>query len=447
MSYGLQIVTGRTGTPHITSYQMQSLYRGLFGDFALLQVGERFEAEKRSKNLVWIKDGVMLFQGVYAIIPYGEVATVNIENVEPGYKRIDVICVQYYKDISDDTEQANIVVVKGTASTNPVAPDVTDGDRWYQDDLIQVPLYNVLVELDDITIIPYERMTKEYPSLNDLSKPNVTKDYVDKMILDLKRESAKASNNKFNESAIPSQYVNKLYVYGNPESMYPVNEVGRYINIFPSGRTTADYHWDGQETRSNWVINDYKIYGKDESTNIIYDKLFAAKCINPADTRLACYVVLSAHKDVEIIANPNYASSPWNSIIRNASGSVAEDRSKMYMMMWDAVVTPPRPREFEEISMQERFTGNLIADNYFKNYQYYNCQVTGMPLFVINSNSQSEFDKINRYIKENDYSGAVNASELGQYHKDSIVAIDVISGNWYNIVNDTWVKQGTLDWR
>lgn len=165
---GLRIVTGRTGTPHVTSYQMQSLYRGLFGDFALLQVGERFEAEKRSKNLVWIKDGVMLFQGVYAIIPYGEVATVNIENVEPGYKRIDVICVQYYKDISDDTEQANIVVVKGTASTNPVAPDVTDGDRWYQDDLIQVPLYDVLVELDDITITPRAIMDNPYPTIAEV---------------------------------------------------------------------------------------------------------------------------------------------------------------------------------------------------------------------------------------------------------------------------------------
>lgn len=165
---GLRIVTGRTGTPHVTSYQMQSLYRGLFGDFALLQVGECFEAEKRSKNLVWIKDGVMLFQGVYAIIPYGEVATVNIENVVPGYKRIDVICVQYYKDISDDTEQASIVVVKGTASTNPVAPDVTDGDRWYQDDLIQVPLYDVLVELDDITITPRAIMDNPYPTIAEV---------------------------------------------------------------------------------------------------------------------------------------------------------------------------------------------------------------------------------------------------------------------------------------
>lgn len=166
---GLQIVTGRTGTPHVTSYQMQSLYRGLFGDFALLDVGECFSAEKKSKNLVQIHDGVMLFQGVYAIIAFGEVADAVIENVPAGYSRIDTICIQYSKDTSTDIESASIVVVKGeTTSGTPVPPTITDGDRWEKDNLIQVPMYDVLVGINDIVITPRAIMNNRYPTIKEV---------------------------------------------------------------------------------------------------------------------------------------------------------------------------------------------------------------------------------------------------------------------------------------
>lgn len=165
----IQIVTGKRGYPHVTSYQMQAFNRGVIGDFALIGNNNKMQAQKINNNLVRILDGCVVFQGIYAIIEQGNYEDVAIENVEVGYRRIDTIYLHYTKNASTVLESVSIDVEKGqTVQSNPVPPTFPDADRWEDDIDVKIPMYDVLVTMDGITITPYERMTKEYPSLNEV---------------------------------------------------------------------------------------------------------------------------------------------------------------------------------------------------------------------------------------------------------------------------------------
>lgn len=426
----IDIVTGKRGYPHVTSYQMQAFNRGVLGDFALIGNNHKMQAQKINNNRVRILDGCVVFQGVYAIIEHGNYEDITIENIEVGYRRIDTIYLHYVKNANTVLESVSIDVEKGqTVQSNPVPPTFPDADRWEDDIDVKIPMYDVLVTMDGITITPYERMTNEYPSLNDLSKSDVTKDYVEKMILDLKRESAKASNDKFDESAIPSQYVNKLYVYGNPESMYPASDIGGEMPEITHGHIEVGYNYWGQLV-PNWEMQDNRIYDDE------YNRLCAIKVIDQQDANWAYWFALCFKSDESIIANPTYDNNPGESI---RHGGLT---SKQYIRGY---AQPSEPQEWVETSVINYISGGSIRDTTTEQGQYYGCQVSGIPIFVVNNNSQAEWDKVNHYIATGDYSNAINYNELYPDNPKSFVAIDVISGDWYTVVNNAWVKQGTLD--
>jgi hypothetical protein len=77
--------------------------------------------------------------------------------------------LHYVKKASTVLESVSIDVEKGqTVQSNPVPPTFPAADRWEDDIDVKIPMYDVLVTMDGITITPYERMTKEYPSLNEV---------------------------------------------------------------------------------------------------------------------------------------------------------------------------------------------------------------------------------------------------------------------------------------
>ena len=60
----MELVTGRSGSPHITSQQDRQLHQGIFGDGAyILNTGNMLEPEVQSSNSIHIKDGALMFQG------------------------------------------------------------------------------------------------------------------------------------------------------------------------------------------------------------------------------------------------------------------------------------------------------------------------------------------------------------------------------------------------
>lgn len=258
----------------------------------------------------------------------------------------------------------------------------------------------------------------------------VSKEYVDNADNDVKKTSAKGHNSKYNESVIPSQYNNKLYVYGNPESMYHASDIGGEIPEITQGHIEVGYNWWGQLV-PNWHVQDNRIYDDE------YNRLCAIKVIDQQDANWAYWFALCFKSDESIIANPTYDDYPGENILYGGLSS------KQYFRAYSG--QPPVPQEWVETTAINYITGGKIRDtaNGGQNYNY-GCQVSGIPIFVVNNNSQTEWDKVNHYITTGDYSNASNYRELYPDNPDSFTAIDVISGDWYTVVNNAWVKQGTL---
>lgn len=150
----MELVTGRSGSPHITSQQDRQLHQGIFGAEAyILNTGKLLEPEVQSSNSIHIKDGALMFQGALFSVKVGTYDEVTINNGNQGMKRKDVIAVKYTYDSSQNIEAGDWTVVQGTpVASNPVVPDmpVIDGDIQAGDREVYCPVF--VVTLDGINV-------------------------------------------------------------------------------------------------------------------------------------------------------------------------------------------------------------------------------------------------------------------------------------------------------
>lgn len=171
----MELVTGRKGTPHVTSQQDRMLNQGIFGeDSYILSTGERLRTEIASNNEVKIYDGAIVTQGALSVIKKNTYDTVQIDNGNQGIKRHDLICLQYTYDSGQDTEKTEWVVVKGVPSKTPTDPSHTTGDIQKGDRLVQFPVFRV--KLDGINIVGIDNLIEEIPNIEKLN--SLLKDYV-----------------------------------------------------------------------------------------------------------------------------------------------------------------------------------------------------------------------------------------------------------------------------
>jgi hypothetical protein len=141
----MNIVTGYTGTPHVTANEAQALNQGIFGpENYVLDVGQKFSATLVDANNITIEDGEGVLQGVQFRIAPGETENVSIDSGTTGYNRIDLICARYTKDAQTGVEAVNLVVIKGTpTSSAPTEPSYNSGDVLMGDSPVDFPLYKV----------------------------------------------------------------------------------------------------------------------------------------------------------------------------------------------------------------------------------------------------------------------------------------------------------------
>lgn len=141
----MNIVTGYTGTPHVTANEAQALNQGIFGpENYVLDVGEKFSATLVDANNITIEDGEGVLQGVQFRIAPGETENVSIDSGTTGYNRIDLICARYTKDTQTGVEAVNLVVIKGTpTASTPSAPSYNTGNVLLNDSPVDFPLYSV----------------------------------------------------------------------------------------------------------------------------------------------------------------------------------------------------------------------------------------------------------------------------------------------------------------
>lgn len=155
----MKILTAYTGETHIEPADDGAKFAGIVGTGKhVLNVGNKFAAEIVSNNLIKIKDGDLINQGRHMRIPVNETAECTIDNGAQSRYRNDLIVARYSKDSNTGVESANVVVIKGTASTSssPADPTYTSGDILNGALTDDFPLYRV--RLNGLSITAVEPM-------------------------------------------------------------------------------------------------------------------------------------------------------------------------------------------------------------------------------------------------------------------------------------------------
>jgi hypothetical protein len=155
----LHLVTGHAGEPHVKSTDDASLMQAIYGgDSVVLDRNNAFSCDVISNNLIRVNDGEALMQGRYIKLDKGNYVDLNIDNGHTGYKRIDVIAIEYTKDDETNIEEANLIVVKGPETRQEQAnvPELIDGDTVDGSaSTNQMALYHV--KIDGLSITDVEQ--------------------------------------------------------------------------------------------------------------------------------------------------------------------------------------------------------------------------------------------------------------------------------------------------
>jgi hypothetical protein len=149
----MHLVTGYAGTEHITAADQGSFNASLFGSGQyVLDRGNKFAASIVTNNQITVLDGDILMQGRHIRVNEGSYVDLTIENGAQGMLRNDLVVVRYTKNSESGKEEANLVVIKGTAvASNPSDPAYTSGDIINSHVLLNdMPLYRVV--LNGLTI-------------------------------------------------------------------------------------------------------------------------------------------------------------------------------------------------------------------------------------------------------------------------------------------------------
>ena len=168
----MELVTGRSGKPHITSQQVRQLQQGIFGANAcILNTGSMLTPEVQSSNKIRIKDGALMFQGALFTVKVGAYDEVTINNGNQGMKRKDVIAAKYTYDSSRNIESGEWTVVQGTpAASNPAVPSmpVTDGDIQAGDAEVYCPVF--VINLDGINVTGVDIIPSMMDDMSTINK-------------------------------------------------------------------------------------------------------------------------------------------------------------------------------------------------------------------------------------------------------------------------------------
>lgn len=125
----LDLVTGYQGKNHVTAEQWADFNRGVYGDAAILPIGNRMQVEIQTANQITVKDGTGVFDGRQVYIGYGEPENIAIESGTQEMLRNDIVVIEYTKDESTGVESAAFKVIAGTpAASDPADPSYQDMD-------------------------------------------------------------------------------------------------------------------------------------------------------------------------------------------------------------------------------------------------------------------------------------------------------------------------------
>lgn len=172
----MDIITGYTGSPHVTAEQDRDVNIGIFGaESYVLRTGSQLKAEVSSNNEIKVRDGVIMHQGCAASIKKNTYDSLTIANGSQGMKRVDLIVARYSRDQNTKEESLVLKVIQGTPKeSGPAVPGYTTGDIQAGDLIADMPLYQVTLNGLNITEVKQLFATRDSIAelSSDLTKTN-----------------------------------------------------------------------------------------------------------------------------------------------------------------------------------------------------------------------------------------------------------------------------------
>lgn len=177
---GANIITGYTGTRHITPAMDAAVYRSAFGpDSYILSDGNHLAGSMPDINSFTILDGLISMQGHQIQVTQ---ETLSVDTCANNYSRIDLVVMRFEHDNTSQVDTASLMVLKGTevATPNqPVAPTYSTGNIDSGATQVDFPLYQInlsgatvtfdqIAEVVNSTIEGLETLVLTVPSFSGL---------------------------------------------------------------------------------------------------------------------------------------------------------------------------------------------------------------------------------------------------------------------------------------
>lgn len=154
-----EIITGYTGTRHITPAMDAAVWRSIFGEEScIVNVGNKCAGSMPSINQFTIADGVISMQGHMG---YGTQETLSVDTCATGFKRIDLVCCRFTHDNDTLIDQMEYVLIKGAevqAPNVPMPPSYNTGIIDEGATIVDFPLYRI--DLDGSTVT-FSKLAKD----------------------------------------------------------------------------------------------------------------------------------------------------------------------------------------------------------------------------------------------------------------------------------------------
>lgn len=141
----MKIVSGRTGSPHVTSQQFRQMLEGILGqDSYILTSGENLKPELSSNNLLKIRSGMMCHHGCISCVEIGTYDEVTLTNGSHGMQRIDLVVNRYTRNAETGVEKCEWKVITGTAKASSLAVPTYTKSNLQDGDLVdECPVFEI----------------------------------------------------------------------------------------------------------------------------------------------------------------------------------------------------------------------------------------------------------------------------------------------------------------
>ena len=169
----MEIVSGRTGKPHVTSQQFRQMIEGVIGqESCIITSGENLEPELAANNLLKIRSGMMSHHGNVSSVNIGTYDEVELTNGSQGMKRIDLVVNRYTRNAETNIEKNEWVVIMGTpVASNPVAPTYTVGNLQKGDLVDDCPVFEL--HYDGINVTEVKKLLSVLPNVAELNSNSI----------------------------------------------------------------------------------------------------------------------------------------------------------------------------------------------------------------------------------------------------------------------------------